>query len=458
MYTLDDIWNDIFRELMQANNGILAYRSSEKQYTVLRSAEKLYVEDKIEILIGHDLMGQYRDNRNVGAQFLEGKFSVRKQGCAAFTEVLKRLYSSLVKSSVEEQTGTGGQRIKEIMENSAKAGLYLQSNPEKWNFSVLEAAQVDRISSDYVKARLIDLEIEAFETMRDHYFDRLIRQELLAAEPQMPDFTAAEGDMVWDYLAFLISTSFLYMDFSEAKRGWNDIEKRVERLKEVLKKCGCGIKEEAMSPGGKPELKTYLDLIKMGRSALDICKELVENDDALYQLGIDHKNEGNPELWAQFLEACPETFLFMVYNEKIVGNYSLVTLSAEQVAQLERGKLYEADFSVGKNTMIFSEGLYTLYILNYSVNLGFSTRENRVMLWDALLKQLEQYAEQSVYFDKVYVNIFRTDHEELYKQLGFEFVRVNESQGRIYCLKNFPEDLKWSHKKRLMDLYEKRPK
>ena len=97
------------------------------------------------------------------------------------------------------------------------------------------------------------------------------------------------------------------MDFSESIRDREELEKNTEKLKDNLKKL-VSHSDDTISSLPKPELKTCLEMMQLGYSALDICTQLVENDNALYQLGIDHKNEGNAELWAKFLEASPENF------------------------------------------------------------------------------------------------------------------------------------------------------
>ena len=455
MYTLGDICRDIFGRLMQENGGVLVYRDDSNGYLVWSGGEKLRAADQIHLLLDHTLLEEYEDNSDVCGQLLSGKLSVRKGGCAAFLTAAKHLNALFLKNGPEQQIKAGAKRIESILTSSVKVRQYLKEHPEKKGIYRLDRDKVDAAGADRVEDGLLELEIEAFEAMREGgYFESLLGQGLICAEPQQPPLTGTGDPTVWDYLALLIYSAFCFMDFSESIRDREELEKNTEKLKDNLKKL-VSHSDDTISSLPKPELKTCLEMMQLGYSALDICTQLVENDNALYQLGIDHKNEGNAELWAKFLEASPENFLFMMYDGKIVGNYSLVTLSDDQVALLERGKLYEADFSLEKNSMIFSEGTYVLYILNYSVNIGFSTRENRVMLWKALLKQLERYAEQQIYFSKVYVNIFRADHEALYKQLGFEFVHANESRGRIYCLKHFPYDLNWSDKQTLLDLYEK---
>lgn len=454
MFTLNEVWENVFTQLMRKNGGILAYLRNKKEYVILQdnTIKRLSSADKITLLFGKQIEKVFPEKTpvNVMNQLLNGKVLVKKQGAAAYQRMITNLCNLIFKKGIENQLKDDGQRFQEIMRVSIRVRHYLIENAEKKDLDVLEMHAVDRILVKNIEEELDDLTIELFYLVKEQYIDALYLKEELQIEQNYPILTKNNYNQAWEYLALITYVCLLSVDYLDMKRT-GGLEREIERLKKLINKTGYSYKREP----AKPELKTYLDMIRKGRSALDICQELVENDNILYNLGIGHENEGNPELWAKFLEANPETFLFMVYRGKIIGNYSLVTLSEEQVEQLECGKLCEADFDIDKNIMIFTKGVYTLYILNYSVNLGFSTVENRVMLWSALIRQLERYAEQEIYFNQVYVNVFRTDHEELYKQLGFQFVCVNNNQGRIYCLKKFPDDLNWNNKQKLIELYKK---
>lgn len=452
MYTLNEIWNSIFEQIKEVNDGVLADRESPTEYRIFLQNGKLKEKEKIHFLLGGELLGQYRTAPKIPPQFLEGKLLVKKSGCAAYRTVVTRLADSLAIDRFT-QIREDGMRLRKMMENSAKAAVYVQDHPAHWdNTYVVGGAALHAVPLERWQDRLVKLSYRIYSKMQKDFFQKLVDKGLLPNRIPKPNYRDSRDNTVWELLAFLIYASLLFMDYSEAKDAMNQkIEEAVNRLETELREIS-----QADPTGTKLDLKSYHDLIQTGKTTLAICRELVDNDNALYRLGDHHENEGSPELWAKFLEAYPETFQFLVYEGKIVGNYSLVTLSPEQVKQLKLGKLVENDFSLDKNAVLFRKGVYTLYILNYSVNLGFSTRENRVMLWEALLKQLEDFAVQEIFFKEVYVNVFRSDHEELYRELGFEFLVMN-GEGKTYCLKNFPADLKWSGKKRLMQLYEKCP-
>lgn len=202
-----------------------------------------------------------------------------------------------------------------------------------------------------------------------------------------------------------------------------------------------------------PEIKSFVEMLDLGFTPLKIARALVDNDNALYNLGDGHNNEGTPELWASFLEAYPDTFEYLICDNKIIGNYSLVALSEEQIEQLLKGELYEADFALEKNEPFVFPGNYVLYLLNFSVNMGWNTVDNYNKLWQSLLNKIEKYAHQGIFFERIYVNTFRADHRALYRRLGFKYVVDNKKKGQVFELKNFPSDLKWPNKELLMKIY-----
>jgi DNA-binding winged helix-turn-helix (wHTH) protein len=202
---------------------------------------------------------------------------------------------------------------------------------------------------------------------------------------------------------------------------------------------------------------SYKQLIELGYTPQRIAERLVENDIALYgDLGID-KNEGPTSLWESFLSAYPETFQYALNSQnEIVGNWSLLCPTESHIEQIEKGMLLEANFDISETAFIHWPGEYIGYILNFSLNEGYTNQDNYLLLFDLLLRQMLAWARRGVFFSKFYVNCFRSEHESMFKGLGFHFLVDNRENGRIYSklMSPFPAEEPWKNPSELRRLYE----
>lgn len=201
-------------------------------------------------------------------------------------------------------------------------------------------------------------------------------------------------------------------------------------------------------------LVDYSTLKLFGYSDLEIAEALVKNDLALYE-GIPQENEGSPEQWAEYLSSFPDTFRYLVNDKhQIVGNWSFCAITDEQTAELTDGSLMEESFSVDTTDFIMLAGDYNGYLLNFSINPTYNNTKNFNILLESFEKQLEQFAEDGVFFKKWYVNVFRKDHSAMYKRIGFKLLCENKSYGFIYQLIPLKDNTIFSAKKgKLHQLY-----
>ena len=181
------------------------------------------------------------------------------------------------------------------------------------------------------------------------------------------------------------------------------------------------------------QIKTVSDLGNFGLSPLDIATQLVKNDRTLYP--VADENEGTESQWATFIRSMPEAwrFLFNTKTKEIVGNWSFCVLS--EIDSVIKGELLEETLSLENTVHLATRGFHeALYILNFSVNEDFRLNKYRLMLFDALLKQIELLARQVIFFKKVIVNAFISDHIGLYKSWGFRVENKNKVSGTILSL------------------------
>ena len=206
----------------------------------------------------------------------------------------------------------------------------------------------------------------------------------------------------------------------------------------------------------KTRIAHYQDLLALGMDALSIARRLVDNDKRLYP-EINDLNEGSAELWAQYLSSYPDTFRYLL-NEKdeIIGNWSFLAVSEElHLQKLRAGELQEATFSIDETEFLLFPGDYIGYLLNLSLNDGYMTSENLKLLIVEFIAQLKSFAHEGIFFKSWFVNVFRKDHESMYRGLGFSYFLDNKTYGKLYKIDctPFPSKSPFSRNAELKELY-----
>lgn len=182
----------------------------------------------------------------------------------------------------------------------------------------------------------------------------------------------------------------------------------------------------------------YQDLLALGYTATSISLQLVENDYIICN-GIGVENEGTAEQWEDYLQDSSETFQYMINGDnKIVGDWSIVALTEVAFDLAMKGELLEADIDIDKTEMICFPGIYHGYILAFSILPEYRNMKNYNLLMESFFAQLEEYAENGIYFKKWCINVFSKEVEGLVKQLGFRYVTDNKVFGKIYSCDFMP--------------------
>lgn len=176
----------------------------------------------------------------------------------------------------------------------------------------------------------------------------------------------------------------------------------------------------------------YQDLINLGYTSTSISLQLVEND-YINCNGIGMENEGTPQQWEEYLQDNSDTFQYLINGDhKIVGDWSIVALNEESFQLAINGELLEADIDLDKTEMICFPGIYNGYVLTFSILPEYRTMKNYNLIIDSFLAQLEEYAENGIYFRRWCMNVFGKEVEALIKQLGFKYLTDNKVFGKIY--------------------------
>lgn len=211
---------------------------------------------------------------------------------------------------------------------------------------------------------------------------------------------------------------------------------------------------------GKEELEivTYKELIGRGLTKAEIANQLVANDRELYP-DIDDDNEGDVSQWENYLSSYPQTFRYMINTKnQIIGNWSMVTISADHYRKAKKGKLLESELFIDKTEYFMFGGIFYGYLLNLSINREYMSPKNLRRLFESFLDQLEEFAEDDIFFRSWCVNVFLPEHEKRYEGLGFQYVCDNSKTGKIYTLDfyPYPSNRVFQNRSRLKELYEEK--
>lgn len=205
----------------------------------------------------------------------------------------------------------------------------------------------------------------------------------------------------------------------------------------------------------EPRMVKYSELIQLGYTADKIAIQLVENDYVNYN-GISEDNEGTPAQWAQFIQNSTETFQYLLNSEdKIVGDWSIVALNEADFDKAKTGQLLEKDIDFNSCEIISFPDTYYGYILVFSLLPDYRSQKNYMLILNSFYKQIEEYAENGVFFKEWCINVFTPEIENMVKKMGFKYLANNITLGKIYH-QNFmplPENKMISQYPKMIKLY-----
>lgn len=183
---------------------------------------------------------------------------------------------------------------------------------------------------------------------------------------------------------------------------------------------------------------TFEELVENGHTASSIAIQIVEND-YINCNGIEEDNEGTASQWEELLQNNSDTFHYLVNGEnKIVGDWSIVALTDEAYALAEKGELLEKDLGSDNTELICFPDAYNGYILAISLLPDYRNSQNYNLLIGSFLRQIEDFAENGIFFRKWCINVFGKEVEALIKRLGFKYICDNKRFGKIYTCSFMP--------------------
>jgi len=184
------------------------------------------------------------------------------------------------------------------------------------------------------------------------------------------------------------------------------------------------------------KLCSYFDLKEQGLSALDISKQLIDNDAKLYGSENLGRHAGDPQLWCDHILAFPKNWHFLCKGTEIIGNWSFTFLSSEQEIAIRAGNFYGDQFAVDQTPYPSSNSTKdaVIHLLNFSINDGYQTGNNWKLLWKAFGKRLQEFTEQGIFYKGIYAYLFRKDHQGIFSDMGFQHLGSAVGDAEIFYL------------------------
>lgn len=325
----------------------------------------------------------------------------------------------------------------------ARTNVRLKSYlPEAWDSGIFDLRDCCPVSVDQV----ISLEnqmVSIFDTVFDKRYNGDMAQLRNRIGTLLVKFGAPQKDI--DELQMLdtppMVSRYLVMK-AKNNRGSVIFSKRQmeEKAKLIEHKAA---KTEAKFDSSKLQFCTCFDLNRMGLSTMDISRQLIANDAALYGADILGANAGTAEQWASQIVAAPGNWYFLCNGTDIVGNWSYTYLSPTEEKSVRGGTFAGDDFSLDSVNypLTASDREVVIYILNISLNEGYQTAENWDMIWKSFGSRLKQLIQSGMTVKGIYGCLFRDDHKVMFERMGFQWLVENIVSGEVYHLNLNQPDL-----------------
>ena len=212
------------------------------------------------------------------------------------------------------------------------------------------------------------------------------------------------------------------------------IHKLVERLNTIIQKDPTDKTPatETKINHTDTRMAKYEELIALGYDIEKISIQLVENYYINCRGRVD-ENAGTPAQWAQFVQNSTETFRYLLnIQNSIVGGWSIAALNKDIYEKAKKGELLEKDMDYENSELIALPGKYLGYFVGFSILPDYRTMQNYKKLWESFYLQLQEYAENGIFFAELCMNIISPEIEKIMTQLGLKHIADNASYGKIY--------------------------
>lgn len=223
----------------------------------------------------------------------------------------------------------------------------------------------------------------------------------------------------------------------------DNIEQTFETLYQFLSNAVANKPATATAPSAAPLLKNYsvigydeivnanLDFRKIVGDLLQIIHDTM--DDLSDHMLI------NTEESAKIMERSTDTWKIIVDKDgKPVGHWFFVPLYEDAFNRAMQGNLLEEEITYNNIDYLNVPGYYKGYFLQIEILREHRNVRTFQMLLKSFLQQIQDLAEQGIFFTDWCANAASPEGESLAKSLGMNYLCDNVSEGKVYYNKFIP--------------------
>lgn len=189
-------------------------------------------------------------------------------------------------------------------------------------------------------------------------------------------------------------------------------------------------------------------------SSEEVVKFLMKHDEAERQLEDD--DVGSPDIWGELIVNYPESNRICIDSEKgeVIGDWSLICLTEEQKASIERtGSIRDKDCTLQNTASLLSPGMKDLYILNFSYVNPYNSARNMSFLFKSFLIQILNWAIDKIFVQSIYIKCRLPRDQKYFEDMGFKKLEKEGTELFKIEMENLLK-FDWVYQKRLEELYE----
>ena len=170
---------------------------------------------------------------------------------------------------------------------------------------------------------------------------------------------------------------------------------------------------------------------------------------------LNEDNAENREQWIELFNAFPETLCFLLVDGAMVGFWHFVCLEDESFEAAKRGE-YSCDrINMDDVEYLHFPGTYNGYFSSIAILPTFRSAKTFQLLINALIEQIESFAENDIYITRWCTNAFTKEGKAMSKSLRLQYLCDNAIDGEMYFseIETMLEAPLFKRYTRLLELY-----
>ncbi len=183
----------------------------------------------------------------------------------------------------------------------------------------------------------------------------------------------------------------------------------------------------------KPVVLDYIKLDEIGYNTERRVIETIEIDyrtlgEAPSEYSLTEDTEGTIYDWLDYVNNYPNTALYLVAKDRIVGYCQIELITEENYSRVISGQ--EMITSQMEEFYGFG-GDFCCYIAIMPILKEYESQNNYILLFDELIKRIVEFSKDDVHLTKFGISVYTPLLEKMVCQLGFRVVGTNPVGGKI---------------------------